>query len=69
VTSLGELMAVSHAAYSAMGLGHPAADAITEGALARPGVFGARASGGGSGGTVVVLCRAGSLDDVDGLIR
>jgi L-arabinokinase len=69
VSSLGELMAASHAAYSAMGLGHPAADAITERALARPGVLGARASGGGSGGTVVVLCRAGSLDDVDGLIR
>jgi galactokinase len=33
------------------------------------GVHGARSSGGGSGGTVVVLCDRGALDDVDGLIR
>ena len=38
-------------------------------ALARPGVFGARSSGGGCGGAVVGLCAHGALDDVDGLIR
>ena len=65
----GPLMAASHAGYDAMGLGHPAADAVVEEALAVPGVLGARSSGGGSGGTVVVLCEAGALDDVDGLIR
>jgi galactokinase len=52
-----------------MGLGHPSATAIVEEALARPGVLGARSSGGGCGGTVVVLCARGALDDVDGLIR
>ena len=43
--------------------------AIVEEALTRPGVLGARSSGGGCGGTVVVLCMRGALDEVDGLIR
>jgi galactokinase len=67
--ALGPLMAGSHAAYDAMGLGHPAATAVVEEALTRPGVHGARSSGGGCGGTVVVLCDQGALDDVPGLIR
>jgi len=67
--ALGPLMADSHAAYDAMGLGHPAAGAAVDEALGRPGVHGARSSGGGSGGAVVVLCNRGALDDVDGLIR
>ena len=66
---LGQLMAASQSGYDAMGLGHPAATAVVEEALARPGVFGARSSGGGCGGTVVVVSERGALDDVDGLIR
>jgi galactokinase len=66
---LGPLMEASQNGYDAMGLGHPNATAIVEEALARPGVLGARSSGGGCGGTVVVLCARGALDDVDGLIR
>jgi L-arabinokinase len=66
---LGPLMQASQDGYDAMGLGHPSATAIVEEALARPGVLGARSSGGGCGGTVVVLCTRGALDDVDGLIR
>jgi galactokinase len=66
---LGPLMRASDAAYAAMGLGHPATSDVVVEALARPGVFGARSSGGGCGGTVVVACRRGALDDVDGLIR
>ena len=66
---LGPMLAASHAGYDAMGLGHPAATAVVAEALARPGVHGARSSGGGCGGTVVVVCRRGALDDVDGLIR
>ena len=69
VTGLGSLLAASHAGYDAMGLGHPAATATVDAALARPGVHGARSSGGGSGGTVVVVCNRGALDDVDTLIR
>jgi L-arabinokinase len=67
--ALGPLMRSSDSAYAAMGLGHPAAAAVVEEALARPGVFGARSSGGGCGGTIIVACRAGALDGVDGLIR
>ena len=52
-----------------MGLGHRAATVIVKEALARPGVLGARSSGGGCGGTVVVVCERGALDDVDTLIR
>lgn len=66
---IGRIMASSHAGYDAMGLGHPAATAVVRQVLARPGVHGARSSGGGSGGTVVVVCERGALDDVDDLIR
>lgn len=66
---LGPLMAASHAGYDAMGLGHPAATQIVEEALARPDVYGARSSGGGCGGTVVIACASGALDDVAALIR
>ena len=59
----------SHAGYEAMGLGHPAATATVEAALAAPGVYGARARRGGCGGTIVVICERGALDHVDVLIR
>ena len=67
--ALGPLLAASHAGYDAMGLGHPAASRTRETALARRGVHGARSSGGGCGGTVVVVCDRGALDDIDTLIR
>jgi galactokinase len=67
--ALGPLLAASHAGYDAMGLGHPAATAAVDEARLRPGVHGARSSGGGCGGTVVVVCDRGALDDIDGLIR
>jgi galactokinase len=66
---LGPLLSASHAGYEAMGLGHPAATTTVEAARATPGVYGARASGGGCGGTIVVICGRGALDQVDGLIR
>ena len=55
---LGELMYQSHASYSACGLGCPATDLLVE--LVRQGgpaagLYGAKATGGGSGGTVAVL--------------
>jgi L-arabinokinase len=67
--TLGPLMAASHAGYDAMGLGHQAATAVVDEVLDRPGIHGARSSGGGSGGTVVVLCDSGALDDIRDLIR
>jgi galactokinase len=57
---LGELMAASHAGYSRCGLGTPATDRIVEAVRSagwEHGLIGARVSGGGSGGTVVVLGR------------
>jgi len=67
--ALGPLMAASHAGYDAMGLGHPAATAAVAELLEREGVHGARSSAGGSGGTVVVVCERGALDDLHDLIR
>jgi L-arabinokinase len=58
--ALGELMYESHASYSACGLGSSGTDRLV--ALARAagpteGVFGAKITGGGSGGTVALLTR------------
>eukprot|EP00966_Prymnesium_polylepis_P006114 139968-Prymnesium_polylepis.1 len=55
---LGELMYQSHASYSTIGLGSSATDLIVQ--LVRqmgpsPGLYGAKITGGGSGGTVCVL--------------
>lgn len=64
LTRLGELMFASHASYSACGLGSDGTDALVEAARAlgpNQGVFGAKISGGGSGGTVSVLARADAL--------
>ena len=58
---LGELMYESHAGYSRCGLGVARTDeiveAVREGGM-REGLIGARVSGGGSGGAVVVLGHA-----------
>ena len=59
---LGELMFQSHASYSACGLGSEGTDRLV--ALARAagvarGIYGAKITGGGSGGTVAILGRQG----------
>ena len=59
--SLGNLMYESHASYSACGLGSQGTDLLVEmvkKAGADRGLFGAKITGGGSGGTVVVLGSA-----------
>jgi L-arabinokinase len=58
---LGALMYESHSSYSACGLGSEGTDAIVDlvrGAGAKSGVYGAKITGGGSGGTVAILGRA-----------
>lgn len=60
---LGALMYESHASYSACGLGSEGTDRLVE--LARRagpsnGIFGAKITGGGSGGTVALLADASS---------
>jgi L-arabinokinase len=64
---LGALMYESHASYSACGLGSAATDEIVR--LVREagsdsGLYGAKITGGGSGGTVAVLARTGSARGV-----
>jgi galactokinase len=60
---LGELMVQAHAGYSSCGLGTPQTDRLVE--LVREhgpdyGLYGAKITGGGSGGTVAVLGHTGS---------
>jgi len=67
--ALGELMYESHSSYSACGLGSPGTDDLVE--LVKKtgveqGLFGAKITGGGSGGTVAVL---GSSDAFTAVTR
>ncbi len=69
---LGVLMYESHASYSACGLGSDGTDRLV--ALAREkgvahGIYGAKITGGGSGGTVAVLADAGARDTVRDIAR
>jgi L-arabinokinase len=66
--ALGALMYESHASYSACGLGSEGTDRLV--ALAREagparGVYGAKITGGGSGGTVALLTAA----DAEPIVR
>lgn len=65
---LGELMYASHASYGACGLGSDATDRLVEmvrSAGPECGLFGAKITGGGCGGTVAVFGR----DDAEPLVR
>jgi L-arabinokinase len=60
---LGELMYQSHASYSGCGLGSEGTDllvALVRSAGPARGFYGAKITGGGSGGTVAVLARRGA---------
>ena len=60
---LGELMYQSHASYSACGLGSEGTDLLVEfvkEAGFKSGLYGAKITGGGSGGTVAVLGQKGA---------
>jgi len=62
--AIGDLMHSSHLGYSGIGLGAPQTDAMVEELRRRgrgQGFFGARVSGGGCGGTVVVLLAESAL--------
>eukprot|EP00967_Tisochrysis_lutea_P110889 scaffold173896_cov30-Tisochrysis_lutea.AAC.1 len=63
LTRLGQLMYDSHASYSRVGLGSDATDKLVElvkSAGTPSGLFGAKITGGGSGGTVCVLGDSGA---------
>jgi galactokinase len=70
--AMGALMWESHASYGACGLGSEGTDRLVE--LVRQagpeaGLFGAKTTGGGSGGTVAVLGRTEAEDAVRGIAR
>lgn len=69
LTEAGELMFRSHESYRACGLTESRTDRIVGLVRARrdEGLFGARITGGGSGGTVVVLARRGREPAIDEL--
>jgi galactokinase len=69
---LGELMYLAHDSYGACGLGSTGTDRLVElvreAGLAR-GLYGAKITGGGSGGTVAVLGTSGAEPAVLGIVR
>jgi L-arabinokinase len=71
-TRLGALMYESHASYSACGLGSDGTDrlvALCRAAGPAAGIYGAKITGGGSGGTVAVLAAAGSRPTIEAITR
>jgi len=72
MSRLGELMYGSHESYSACGLGSDGTDLLVQlvrQAGPQSGLYGAKITGGGSGGTVAVLGRAGANDVVMRIAR
>jgi L-arabinokinase len=72
LTLLGELMYQSHASYSACGLGSRGTDTLVDliretGPAAQ--LYGAKITGGGSGGTVAVLARKGAQAQIQCLVE
>ena len=62
--AVGELLYQSHAGYTSIGLGCPETDEMVAAVRAlgpKHGFYGARVSGGGSGGTVVVLLQKAAI--------
>jgi galactokinase len=70
-SALGELMFQSHQSYSDCGLGSAATDLIVDLVRQLPNqdLYGARITGGGSGGTVAVLGRRGATNAIKELSR
>ena len=65
-------MFASHASYSACGLGSDGTDLLVDlvrQAGSAAGLFGAKITGGGSGGTVAILGRADAADAVHEVAR
>lgn len=69
---LGELMYKSHKSYSACCLGSPGTDELVRlvrEAGTEAGLYGAKITGGGSGGTVAILGRKGARPAVEAIAR
>ena len=73
LTLVGELMMQSHWGYTSIGLGCEELDTMLK-ALVREigvkgGVYGARISGGGSGGTMTILCHNSAIPAIESLAK
>lgn len=69
---LGELMVQSHASYSACGLGSEGTDRLVDLVMAegrKNGLYGAKITGGGSGGTVAILGRRDAGQAVEAIAQ
>jgi L-arabinokinase len=69
---LGELMYQSHVSYGSCGLGSGGTDhlvSLVRDAGPAAGLYGAKITGGGSGGVVALLARTSSRATVDGIAR
>lgn len=60
-------MRQTHRGYSGMGLGCEELDTMVDALSGVQGVYGARVSGGGSGGTVAILCEESALPAITDL--
>jgi galactokinase len=72
LSHIGELMRQSHRGYGSIGLGCHETDVMLERLAAlgpARGIYGARMSGGGSGGTVAVLLERSALPQLEALAR
>jgi L-arabinokinase len=72
IEEMGALMMASHASYSACGLGSDGTDLLVDlvrQAGSAAGLFGAKITGGGSGGTVAILGRADAAPAVVEIAR
>lgn len=64
LTTLGQLMYQSHESYSRCGLGSPKTDELVAFAKETTGIFGAKITGGGQGGTVCFLTQDAGRDAI-----
>ena len=72
VRLLGELMLQSHASYSACGLGSEGTDALVDlvkSSSVLRGLYGAKISGGGSGGTIVALGHPSAKSEIKAIAQ
>jgi L-arabinokinase len=66
---LGELMYASHQSYTALGLNSEGTDLLVDLVRGEDGLFGAKITGGGSGGTVAVLGNQNSHSAIDRIAK
>jgi L-arabinokinase len=67
--SLGDLMYESHRSYSSCGLGSGGTDELVRLAQEENGLYGAKITGGGSGGTVAVLAHRSAKPAIDKVVQ